>query len=74
MSNPEIELERIAEVLQRHSVDYVVVGGLAVVLHGGETTTHDIDLAFDSSSTNIERLADALEELGAKPKPKPVVY
>jgi len=35
---------------------------------GGEAVTVDVDLAFDRSIQNIERLADALEELGAKPK------
>lgn len=68
MPNSDLDIERIAEVLGKHAVDYVLVGGLAVVLHGGETTTHDVDLAFDSSRANIERLADALEELGARPK------
>ena len=68
MSTPEIDLERVAEVLRKHGVDYVMVGGLAVVLHGGETTTQDIDLAFESSFVNFERLADALQELEAKPK------
>lgn len=68
MSNAEIDLARIAATLNRYDVDYVVVGGMAVVLHGGESTTLDVDLAFDRSSCNIERLASALQELSAKPK------
>ena len=68
MSSPQIDLARIGEVLNKHQVDYVIVGGMAVVLQGGEATTVDVDLAFDRSGQNIERLADALEELSAKPK------
>jgi len=66
--NASLNLAHIAEVLKRHDVDYVVIGGLAVVLQGGETTTHDVDLAFDRSRQNLDRLADALTELSAKPK------
>jgi hypothetical protein len=39
-----------------------------VVLQGGDTTTQDMDITFDRSLANIERLASALEELAAKPK------
>lgn len=54
--------------MAKHKVDYVVIGGLAVVLHGGDTVTQDLDLAFDTEDANFGRLADALQELGAKPK------
>jgi len=66
--NRTVDLNEILEVLLRHQVDYVMIGGLAVVLHGGDTTTQDIDLAFDTDDQNFERLADALQELAAKPK------
>ncbi len=68
MSRSEIDLTRIGAVLSSYGVDYVIVGGMAVVLQGGETTTLDVDLAFDRSVENVERLASGLEELSAKPK------
>lgn len=68
MSRSPIDLVHIAQVLNKHNVDYVLVGGMAVILQGRESATLDVDLAFDRSGKNIERLADALEELSAKPK------
>ena len=58
--------ERIFAVLAAHRVDYVVVGGLAVQLHGHVRTTNDLDLIPAPGGPNLARLADALNELGAR--------
>jgi len=68
MPENELDLVRLASALNAHEVRYILVGGLAVYLHGGESPTLDMDLAFSTSAANLERLADALEELGARPK------
>ena|SRR5438045_550889 len=68
MPSEDIDLKRVVETLNRHGVRYVVIGGLAVYLHGGETPTLDVDLAFAQSDENIERLSNALADLGARPK------
>lgn len=57
--------ERVCETLARHGVDYVLVGGLAAVVHGSELRTDDIDVAPNGSTANLERLAAALRELHA---------
>lgn len=57
---------RIFEVLQRHRVDYVVIGGLAVVAHGHTRNTRDVDLMAGQDAGNLDRLAQALRELGAR--------
>jgi predicted nucleotidyltransferase len=57
--------ERILRVLDQHRVQYVLVGGLAATLRGSPTVTYDVDVAAEQSSTNLERLAAALDELGA---------
>jgi predicted nucleotidyltransferase len=44
-------------------VNYVLVGGMAVVLHGYERTTRDIDLLVDVASDNIARIREALHEV-----------
>lgn len=38
------------------------------MLHGAENRTTDIDFAVSMDDANLSRLADALEELHAKPK------
>jgi predicted nucleotidyltransferase len=57
---------RIFEVLARHRVDYVVIGGLAVIAHGHTRNTRDVDLMAASDRANLEHLAAAFRELGAR--------
>jgi hypothetical protein len=52
-------------VLGRHGVDFVVVGGVAGGAHGSSYPTYDLDIAYERSADNLERLASALGELGA---------
>ena len=61
------ELEKLAEALNRHQVKWVLIGGMAIVLHGADYLTSDCDLAFEKSEPNLKRLKSALEELGARP-------
>jgi hypothetical protein len=61
-----LDAERILAVLAAHRVDYVIVGGLAVQTHGHVRTTFDIDLYPCPEPDNLCRLADALNELGAR--------
>src|SRR5438046_3119441 len=68
MPNEQIDLVKITTCLHRNRVNYVVVGGMAVFLQGGETPTFDVDLTFPSDEKNFERLATALQELKARPK------
>jgi hypothetical protein len=56
----------IFEVLDRHKVDYVLIGGMAVQTHGHVRMTNDADLIPSPDPDNLERLAAALVELGAR--------
>jgi len=56
----------ILQALARHSVSYVVVGGVAVQAHGGQRLTQDLDLAVPADRENHERLAAALADLDAR--------
>lgn len=53
-------------VLNRHGVQYVLIGGYAGSILGSPILTNDLDLCYERSSENMERLADALVELRAK--------
>lgn len=52
-------------VLASHSVDYVLVEGLAALAHGSTIATADADVLPRLDTENLERLLDALEELSA---------
>lgn len=74
--NPPLDAERIVEVLDRHGVVYVLVGGVAARLHGATRLTDDLDLCPAWHPDNLERLATALKELGARLRdaPEDVVF
>ncbi len=53
--------------LHRHQVDYVLIGGLAVALHGVERNTMDIDVCVVVSPNNMQHLLNAAQELKLQP-------
>ena len=60
-------LNRLRDVFasfQKHEVKYVVIGGIAAVLHGVPRATFDLDILIEATPDNAQRLLDAL--LGAK--------
>jgi predicted nucleotidyltransferase len=64
-------LESIAEVLLRHGVRFIVIGGQAELLHGSARVTYDVDLCYERSRDNLERLAEALREIGVSLRDAP---
>lgn len=60
------DLERILRTLERHGVEYVLVGALGARAHGATRPTEDVDFVPFAGSDNLDRLADALRELGAR--------
>lgn len=53
--------------LSRHRVNYLLVGGLAVSLHGVERATMDIDITVAASPDNLAALLGAARELELTP-------
>jgi len=58
--------DALAAVLNRHAVDYVVVGGIAAIRHGSRRATRDLDVVPAPSHENYQRLAQALREIDAQ--------
>ena len=57
---------RTLELLSRHGVDFVVVGGVAAVLQGVPLVTFDVDVVHGRTDENVDRLLSALAELDAR--------
>lgn len=53
-------------VLVGHGVDFVVVGGLAAVLHGSARITQDLDVTYSAEPASLEVLGQALLDLDAQ--------
>jgi predicted nucleotidyltransferase len=66
-------IERVLAALNSAGVRYVVVGGVAVVLHGVLRTTADLDMVVQLEPDNLKRALDALSVLGFRPRaPVPI--
>jgi hypothetical protein len=63
---PPLQAAELLELLDKHAVRYVVVGGLAATVHGATRVTVDIDLVPEWTDDNLDRLASALREAEAK--------
>src|SRR5207253_7491430 len=56
----------ILRVLCQADVKFVVIGGYAAELLGAPLMTMDLDVCYERSAENMDRLAAALRQLGAK--------
>ncbi len=53
--------------LNRHHVDYLLIGGLAVSLHGVERATMDVDITVAMTPENLAHLIETAKELKLSP-------
>jgi hypothetical protein len=75
MSAPDhvFRADEILRALRRHLVDFVVVGGIAIIVHGYIRNTKDLDIVVRPNSLNLSRLSEALAALEAKPRGSAVI-
>jgi hypothetical protein len=66
MAGAELDVERILGLLTMRGVDFVVIGGIAAVLHGSARLTQDLDVCFATDAANLEALGAVLLELNAR--------
>lgn len=67
-AGPALDARTILETLNRHRVEYVVVGAWAVEAQGiaRSNPTRDVDVSPRAERANLDRLSAALTELGAR--------
>ncbi len=68
MSEEPYQLDPVGIIaaLNRHDVEYVLIGGLAAMLQGSPYNTQDADITPSSGRENLRKLATALIELDAR--------
>jgi len=59
--------ERVLRELNCRGVEYIVVGGIAVNLHGVPRATADLDLLLRMESSNFNGFLEAMKRLGFRP-------
>ena len=61
-----LDLERLLRTLTDFGVEFVVVGGLAVIAHGRERATTDLDICYAQTQGTARALLRALRHLNAR--------
>lgn len=59
------DFEDFLELLDRHQVRYLVIGGLAFIYHAKPRFTKDIDIWLDPEASNVARANEALTAFGS---------
>ena len=57
-------LQAVFASFEAHGCEYVVIGGIAAVLHGVPRATFDLDILIEATLGNSQRILDALREAG----------
>ena len=57
-------LQDVFKSFQQNDVKYVIIGGIAVALHGVPRATFDLDILIEATTDNAQRLLTALAEAG----------
>ena len=59
-----IPFERVFRLLNEHDIRYVIVGGIAVILHGIPRLTADLDIIIDLDPANARQAIEVLQKAG----------
>jgi hypothetical protein len=65
-NRPPIDIARAIDLLAGHEVEFIVIGGFAVIGHGSQRITRDLDIVANPTIANGRRLIAALVELEAE--------
>jgi predicted nucleotidyltransferase len=60
--------ERIFKILNAKRIKYLVIGGVAVNLHGFQRTTGDLDILISLDTKNVKKFVDLIKSLKWKPR------
>ena len=59
------DFESLLGALSRYQVEFIIIGGAAAIAHGSGRLTQDLDIVYERSPQNLDRLVEALSD--AKP-------
>jgi len=65
---------RVLKAFEESKVDYILVGGFAVILYGMQRLTRDIDIFVKMIPENIEQLRKALHSVFEDPSIDEITY
>jgi len=66
-SSPNIDFVKVIRRLAESDVDFVLIGGLAAQMHGGNTVTFDSNFALERGRQNARAIVAALAPYHPRP-------
>jgi hypothetical protein len=66
LDQPNLRLSALLRRLTDGQVDFVVVGGVAVIMQGASRFTKDLDICYSTEPQNLDRLGIVLMSLKAR--------
>jgi hypothetical protein len=66
LDQPNLRLSALLRHLTDGRVDFVVVGGVAVIMQGAARFTKDLDICYSTETQNLDRLGSVLTSLKAR--------
>ena len=57
-----IDFPKLLRLLTEHNVAFIIIGGVAAVIHGSSRLTQDLDIVYHRSLQNLACLVGALAE------------
>ena len=64
--NIQQDFQELLKLLEKHNVEYMIVGGYAVAFYGYPRFTKDLDVFYSLTSENVNSLKKVLTEFGFK--------
>ncbi len=61
---PQVIAAQVCAALNRSGAKYLVIGGVACILHGYARTTEDVDILIERTEANAGRVLKALARVG----------
>jgi predicted nucleotidyltransferase len=58
-----MDFARLLRLLTAHNVDFIIIGGIAAVIHGSARATYDLDVVYSREAANVERIVEALADV-----------
>lgn len=65
------DFEALLDTLGQYKVAFIVVGGAAAIAHGSARLTQDLDIVYQRSRENMDRLVAALRDHNPYPRGAP---
>jgi hypothetical protein len=66
-----VQFRPLLQRLNDHGVEFVIIGGVAAVLHGSPTTTLDLDVCAPMTDENLSRIHRAVRDIHPRFRMRP---